>query len=212
MKQAQDLTGVQFGSLVVTRRAPNVGIRIMWACECECGAATTVWAHSLKSGATKSCGCRRGAENRTRAVHGMSRTPIHEIWLGMRKRCLQPNSPNYFRYGARGITVCDRWRDSFQNFYEDMGPRPSPEHSLDRIDNDKGYSPENCRWATRKQQGNNKSNNVRFVVDGQSLTATQCAAMAKISLSGFLARIRQGWAIERAISPTATLRAQASAA
>ena len=123
-----------------------------YKCECECGGHSIVIGHSLISGHTKSCGCLIGGNLK----HGMSGTAEHETWMSMKYRCSNENNTYYHIYGGRGIKVCERWAESFQNFYDDMGPKPSPDHSIDRIDVDGNYCPENCRWATYHQQQVNK--------------------------------------------------------
>ena len=154
-----DLTGQRFGKLIVIERAPNQGRNTMWKCQCDCGSITTTRSDSLRSNMTRSCGCLIGEVNST---HGMSRgdgSYLYEIWKHMRYRCTNPNNHAWKDYGGRGIIVCERWMDSFENFYEDMGHRPSPNHSIDRIDNNGNYDPTNCRWATASQQQQNKRNN-----------------------------------------------------
>jgi hypothetical protein len=118
----------------------------------------------------------------------------------MKTRCYNPKATNFADYGGRGITVCDRWRGSFMAFIADMGPRPSPLHTLDRNENSKGYSPDNCRWATGKEQSRNKRNNVFLTFKGRSLTIAAWAEETGISVGRICARLRQGWPVERILT------------
>lgn len=158
MAKIKDLTGLTFGRLKVVGIAPREqGKRASWVCICECGSKTSSMGHNLTSGSKKSCGCLAMENNPPSPVtHGASGAPEYNSWRGMIDRCYLPSGANYHLYGGRDITVCDRWRDSFSNFLEDMGSRPSPNHSIDREDGDKGYSKENCRWATASVQSSNR--------------------------------------------------------
>lgn len=147
-----DLVGNKYGRLTVVSRAPTENRQARWNCVCDCGNTTRARGNTLKSGITKSCGC---ATKENQQTHGMTGTPTYVVWSCMKQRCYDKNAINYERYGERGITVCDRWLHSFENFYADMGERPKNK-SIDRIDNSKGYSPDNCKWSTASEQAHNQ--------------------------------------------------------
>lgn len=149
----KDLSGQRFGMLIVLEKLPSRLRKVMWRCQCDCGAEADVRGSHLISGWNKSCGC-----NRIKAIttHGLSRMRSTEyvIWQGMKQRCLNPKNAKYGSYGARGITVCERWL-AFENFLADMGSRPAG-LTLERVNNDKGYGPDNCKWATLSEQARNR--------------------------------------------------------
>jgi hypothetical protein len=166
----KDVTGQRFGKLVVRERAGSDKFqKATWRCDCDCGGTAVLATGAMRSGNTTSCGCVATESKRAPKSHGMSRTPIYETWSGMIKRCAATAGRDFEWYGRRGITVCERWR-SFEAFYEDMGDRPSRRHSIDRIDNDRGYEPVNCRWATSSEQ----ARNTRKQHGGHSDTAILC--------------------------------------
>ena len=170
MSAKKDLTGQRFGRLtVIAENGSNRYRQMTWQCLCECGNRITVVGHLLTGGHTKSCGCLKleqsirnlpntpSGEDSPTYKHGGEGTRLYRIWKGMRQRCYNPNIKNYANYGGRGITVCDEWRNSFEAFRDwALANGYCDDLSIDRIDNDKGYSPDNCRWATSQTQALNR--------------------------------------------------------
>jgi hypothetical protein len=152
-----DMTGCRSGLLLVVRLAEREGRRLAyWVCQCDCGREHTVRGGHLRDGLVTHCGC-RSAEIRAKGAmtHGMSKTPEYLAWCCMKNRCFKPQDKQYPNYGGRGIRVCDEWRNSFEAFFDHVGPRPSSDHSIDRINNDGNYEPGNVRWATPEEQARN---------------------------------------------------------
>ncbi len=195
----QDLTGRRFGRLVAESFShKDQHGQFVWNVVCDCGTRKKVSRGNL-IGKTKSCGCMKrensGANLRT---HGLSGTKTHRAWKSMVARCHIASATGFKNYGARGILVCDRWRDSFSNFLSDMGECPAG-LSIERIDVNGNYEPSNCRWATNAEQGENKRNSVTFVA-GSRLTLKQAAENAGVTYDALRARRARGWPDEDAVS------------
>lgn len=198
----QDLTGQTFGRLTVTGKYPLSlnGRRANWICRCVCGAEVILRDRALISGNTRSCGClARDLRADRHRTHGRSKTREYGRWNSMVQRCINPQVASYPRYGGRGITVCDRWR-TFENFLADMGPIPSPEYQIDRIDNQGDYSPENCRWADRRTQMNNKGCTCWIEWRGERKPLTNWADVTGIPACEIHRRLKRGWSVDRALT------------
>lgn len=196
----KDATGQRFGRLRVVglSRQDQKGMAI-WECVCDCGSTVEIKGSYLREG-TKSCGClHKEVMGNTKRIHGMCRSLEYNTWTRMKQRCHNPSNPKWSSYGGRGISVCERWRESFENFLEDMGPRPDG-YSIDRINNAADYTPLNCRWATRTEQARNTRRNHLIFVNGRGQTSGQWAEETGIHEKTITNRIKLGWKPEAAIS------------
>lgn len=201
MSKAKDLTGLRVGRLTVIGQAERRGGRPAWRCICDCGNETAVITTSLTTGRTRSCGClnrERTTESFTK--HGQYQTRLYRIWSNMIQRCSNPNNDNYHRYGENGITVCQEWRNyktfsqwAFENGYSDK-------LSIDRIENDKGYCPENCRWVTPQEQTDNRNCTRHISYDGKTKTLKRWSEETGIPYNTLQWRIQKGWSSEKALT------------
>jgi len=204
----KDLTGQVFGRWSVLHWSRSFDDTTYWMCHCECGTEREVKRYSLVSGQSTSCGCfqreqmamRGKGESNPNFKHGLSNTPTWARWQQMKRRCYDPNHDNYSYYGGKGITVCDRWRESYANFLEDMGELPTSEHTIERIDRNGNYCPENCYWEpSRIVQNNNTSQNRFFTLNGVTLTMAQWAREYDMPYSRLQSRLASGWELEAAL-------------
>ena len=194
-----DLRGRRFGSLTVVNRVGTTGYgQPIWLCICACGANTSVFGNSLRTGMTKSCGC---LQRQAVTTHGMTGSPEFTVWQMMIQRCTNPRARGYARYGGRGIRVCARWSGSFEAFLADVGPRPSLAYSLDRYpDNDGHYEPGNVRWATREQQQANSARARLLTFQGETLPLRAWCRRVNIPHSTVMNRLKWGWSVDHALS------------
>lgn len=197
-----DLTGKVFGKLTVVSQAPKLKPKIArWHCKCSCGGSSTVDGRHLREGKIHSCGCAQSAWMTDRfSTHGKTNSPEYKVWCGIKRRCFNQADRSFPRYGGRGITMCDEWKSSFQAFLDDMGPRPSSGHSIDRIDNNAGYAKDNCQWANSSQQAGNRRDNLNLVAFGKTLSLSEWARQTGVKSPTIKQRLMRGWAVERAVS------------
>ena len=193
-----DLVGRRFTNLLViepTEKRYNG--KVVWRCSCDCGGEVLLSTTRLNTGNTKSCGCLKAKGSRT--THGGRKTDEYRIWRHMRSRCENESTPYFKDYGGRGIKVCHRWMD-FNAFFSDMGPRPSVNHSIDRIDNNLGYEPGNCRWATAKEQNRNRRDNVLYEFDGIKATLPEHCERHGVKHKTAFMRLSKGATLELALT------------
>lgn len=204
-----DLTGQRFGRLTAIAPAGKTKSgNYLWDCVCDCGAHTVVASGGLRSGEIVSCGCYiREVTSKRSKTHGETGTRLYKIWVLMKNRCYNHNASNYKDYGGRGITVCDEWRNSYSAFSAWAKQNGYADNlSIDRIDNNKGYSPENCRWVTAFVQGNNKRSNAIFTIDGEAKTVTQWARKYGINPITVFSRLYKGMDIVEALTKSTERR------
>ena len=195
-----DLTGKRFGRLIVISFYGRTNAT-KWNCICDCGATVIVNGHDLKrESGTKSCGCYRKDMLTTHGHNSDGKiTSEYGSWHSMIDRCFNRNSISYKRYGGRGVSVCDEWKNSFQAFVNDMGNKPTDKHSLERENNNGNYEPNNCRWATKAEQQNNMSSNRMLTINGETLSISQWSKKTSIKPKTIYARVGRGWSSEDAV-------------
>lgn len=203
--RVQNLTGNRYGRWLVIGYAGKQEAKHHWLCECECGTIKRVNGESMRRFKSSSCGCyqkeRAAAGGQKNTTHGLRNAPEYAVWRSMKARCYNPKHMGYPHYGGRGIAVCSRWINSFANFIADMGKRPSPEHSIERTDNNGDYTPNNCRWATPKEQGRNQRSNHLIAFRGETHTISEWAEIAGINHKTLRTRINtRKWSIEKALT------------
>lgn len=196
-----NLINQKFNRLTVLERSNNSGKKVMWKCRCECGNITFVSTSNLRCNKAKSCGCLKLEEFSKRFVkHNQRNTKLYEIWKSIKNRCLNPKSLAYKNYGGRGITICQKWKDDFMEFYTwSMQNGYNENLSIDRINNDGNYEPSNCRWVDRKTQANNTRTNHFITFDNQTLTIKQWSEKLNIPYSCLFSRLKN-WSIEKALT------------
>lgn len=195
MAKAIDITGRVFGRWTAIKFVHKIGRYHYWLFRCSCGTEKVLYKGHVGKGSSESCGC---LLRELRTTHGMSKTKIYNVYRAMRSRCENPNSKSYPDYGGRGIKVCERWA-TFENFYADMGEPGFLRAEIDRIDNDKGYSPDNCRWVTKTQNQANTSQNRIIEAFGKKMILEEWAREVGKSSDVISYRLKMGWPIEKAL-------------
>lgn len=197
-KRLINITGQRFGHLLVIN---YIGEHIsnnkktrqrLWLCLCDCGNTKIASSVLLRKGKTDNCGCKtKDRLSLAKSSHGLSSSDEYKTWARIKNRCYNKNTEDYSLYGARGIVVCDRWLNSFENFYSDMGVKPSKKHSIDRINNDGNYEPSNCRWSSIDAQARNKRNNVNLTLNNKTMCLKDWAKEIGICEASLRGRIKR---------------------
>jgi len=207
-----DFTGRTFGRWTVLHRDGKKNEAIAYLCRCQCGTERRLQASWLNTGKSASCGCVAIEKLISRNMrHGSGNRRLRRVFKGMKDRCLKPNHEYFPDYGGRGISICERWlrgdgdSSGYKCFVIDMGDRPSPAHTLERIDNDKGYSPDNCKWATRAEQMLNRRNTIKMTFNGVTKPMAVWSRELGIPWGALRQRLLRGWSDERSLT-TPSLR------
>ena len=200
MQKFEDLTGKQFTYLTVLSRDYNPKYkRAMWKCLCKCGNVKTVSAYNLKKGYTRSCGCKKYESHNVK--HGMKHTRIYGIWTGINKRCFNPNSKGYKNYGGRGITMCDEWHKDFMSFYNWAISNGYQDNlTIERIDNNGNYCPQNCKWIVFEEQSRNRRNTIFIEYNGKRQTLVDWSKELNINPKTLYYRHSRGWSAEKMLT------------
>ena len=202
MSSLIDITGNKYGMLTVTRRVENAPKGVArWECKCECGNTVIVRGGNLKNGAVKSCGCLIDIKNKKRSTHNMAGTRLYQIWQNIKSRCYNEKNQMYKAYGARGIKMCDEWYSSFDTFAKwSLSNGYQDDLTIERIDNDKGYTPENCTWISIEEQANNRRSNIKITHNGETHNLCQwCKIYGKDYRLVYNRIHKNGWSFERAM-------------
>jgi len=208
MKLPKDISGLRFGRLTAVKFSHMQGSQSVWLCHCDCGTSHSVQRGNLGSGHVTSCGCaQKELTSLRKTTHGESKTPEYQAWIRMRQRCLDPDIDNYANYGGRGISVSPDWVNDFPRFLTDVGPKPTPKHSLDRIDVNGNYEPGNVRWATAREQQWNQRHTRMVERNGELVPAAKLAYEAGVHVNTLMRRIERGWDLDRALSTPINVRA-----
>lgn len=194
----EKMDALRYGRLEIIGKAASRNGQVYMLCRCDCGTEKEIALSSLKRGLTQSCGCYRKEKGPGNQTHKQSYTRTYKTWLSMRQRCLNPNNPAYKNYGGRGITIAPEW-DDFAQFLADMGDVPDG-MTIERINNDEGYNPSNCRWATRIEQGRNTRKCRLITHNGQTKTLSEWADEHGINRQTLGKRLDNGWDIDRALT------------
>lgn len=200
---AKEISGQRYGRLIVIERAGRDKRKYAtWKCQCDCGNEVIKRSYYLRRAVKPSCGCwKKEMASRLHTKHGKRNTRLYEIWKAMKQRCSNPNHAKYEYYGGKGVEVCSEWQNDFQAFYDwAMANGYADNLTIDRIDNDKGYSPNNCRWETVKNQHNHTSANRYITYNGEIHTLAEWGEIVKIKPSTIYDRLSCGWSVERALT------------
>ena len=201
MSRIIDLTGEKYGFLKVIRMLDERKHgKVVWLCKCDCGNKTKVLSNNLRNGSTISCGC-HNKKNRIRTKHGLCKSRIYNIYICMKERCCNPKSKSYKNYGLRGIDICEEWKQDFMSFYNwAIANGYSEELTIDRIDNNKGYAPDNCRWVNKYIQNNNTRRNRKIHCFGETHTVSEWTMITGINRNTINSRLNKGLSPEKILA------------
>lgn len=201
MGKCIDLTGQKFGRLTVIKRVENKNNQSYWLCKCECGTYKIIYSGHLKRGKIKSCGCLIKENGKNLFKHGLSHTKLHYIWWAMKQRCYDKNNKRYNCYGGKGIIICEDWKNDFKQFYNwSMNNGYQENLSIDRINVNGNYEPDNCRWADAITQANNKTNNHYITFNDETHTLMEWSRKLNIKHTTLCERLKRGWSIEKTLT------------